>query len=238
MDPRMLQKLQVQLESRNSLPEMLAVQVRDMILSGQLKPGEKLPSERDLAIQLGVGRNSVREMVRLLSTLGFLEIRHGSGVYVREPNLQPLVGSMAQHLLASDPQVSELVDARRAVESEIAGLAAAWATEDALATVEEYLQQQETEQGLKGVSGRHDLIFESLLAQAAGNKLLATLQHLLHEMWGEYWNRIGYIPRGAERRLGQHKEILALIKARDVEGARAAMRQHISLPQDDAGPAG
>ncbi|MGW1626656.1 FadR/GntR family transcriptional regulator, partial [Streptomyces sp. NPDC002172] len=114
--------------------------IKAMIAEGRLEPGQRLPTERDLAAQLGMSRSSMREAIRALTVLGVLEARHGSGIYVTQLEAGDLLetfGVVAD--LSRGPRLVELLEVRRVLESTATALAAARITADQLAEVENHL---------------------------------------------------------------------------------------------------
>src|SRR2546427_11748123 len=108
--------------------EEIVRQVKQLIAEGRLKSGDQLPPERDLAEKFVVSRTSVREALRALESLGFVEIRPGEGTFVREMSVDSLVGPLALVMTAQREAIGELFEARRVLEPSIASLAASRAT--------------------------------------------------------------------------------------------------------------
>src|SRR5438270_14092576 len=121
--------------------EQVAEQIRRLISSGQLKPGDLLPPERELAVKLGVGRSSIRDAVRTLEVMGILEPRQGHGTVVRDLSTDALVVPLASILRHKRELVSELLDVRRMIEPGLAARAARNATPEELAHMEDVLRR-------------------------------------------------------------------------------------------------
>ena len=112
--------------------EQVAEQIQQLIASGALKPGDRLPPERELAAKFGVGRSSLRDAIRTLEVMGIVESRHGSGTVVRDLSTDALVVPLASVLARKRELVAELLDVRRMIEPALAARAAANATEEEL----------------------------------------------------------------------------------------------------------
>src|SRR5213083_3024020 len=114
------------------MTEQVVIQVRDMIRDGTLRPGDRLPPERELARQLGISRASLRAGLRFLAAIGVLTSRHGSGTYIADG--PPALASDPLSMLASlhGFTTEKMFEARRLVEVSVAGLAAEHATDDQL----------------------------------------------------------------------------------------------------------
>ncbi|MFF3492254.1 FadR/GntR family transcriptional regulator [Streptomyces sp. NPDC002795] len=203
-------------------------QLKVMIGSGELQPGQRLPTERDLAVQLGISRSSMREAIRALTVLGALEARHGSGIYVTQLEAGDLLetfGVVAD--LSRGPQLVELLEVRRILESTATALAAARITRTQLAEVEDHLAAMEATDDPDEILS-HDLAFHRTIAAAAGNDTMAAILEGLSSRTfrARVWR--GYEQEGAfERTRREHARILRALTAHDPEAARAAAAAHV-----------
>jgi GntR family transcriptional regulator, transcriptional repressor for pyruvate dehydrogenase complex len=203
--------------------------VRVLIERGQLKPGGRLPAERDLALQLGVSRPTVRAGLRALAAMGVVRARHGSGTYIPEgpPTLasEPLTFLAALHGITAE----EMYETRRILEVAAAGLAAERATADQLATMAEEVANLFASLGAAQVFLVHDINFHRLVASASGNPMIASLVDMVSRLF--YEHRRETAVRATDRNLrdaaDMHRRIYQAIRARDVEGARRAMNEHL-----------
>jgi DNA-binding FadR family transcriptional regulator len=208
------------------LYQQVADQIRAIIRSDRLSPGARLPSERDLAVRLGVSRPSLREALIALEIDGLVEIRMGSGVYVIAQPDAPGHGTSA---LGESP--SELVQARAMLESAAITLAAAQITPEGLARVRECLDAMR-EGALRGRSlVDNDRRFHIAIAEATGNSVLARLvgelfdsRHspLLSRMSARTENS-----RAWKAAFVEHEAIYHALEARDPARASAAMLHHL-----------
>lgn len=213
---------------KGTVTERALEQVKTMIREGLLEPGQRLPTERELAIQLGISRSSMREAIRALTVLGVLEARHGSGIYVTRLEAGDLLetfGVVAD--LSRGPQVVELLEVRRVLESTAAALAAARITPDELAEVEKHLHAMNATEDPEEILA-HDLAFHRTIAAAAGNgTMAAVLEGLSSRTFrARVWR--GYQEADAfERTRREHARIHRALVARDPEAARAAAAAHV-----------
>ncbi|WP_394788020.1 FadR/GntR family transcriptional regulator [Rhodoferax sp.] len=209
------------------LYRQIAEQLRAGMLSGEYAIGTRLPAERELALQLGVSRPSVREALIALEVEGWVEVRTGSGVYVLERGAR----SKGTAVAAGEWGPLELIRARRVIEGETAALAAVQALPEHIAAMEQALltMQAEAAQGSAPLDG--DRAFHSAIVQATGN---AVLVETVHRFWdarrGNLFTRLGgyfETPRSWRTALKEHQMILAAIRAQDPAAARAAMHAHM-----------
>jgi GntR family transcriptional repressor for pyruvate dehydrogenase complex len=213
------------------LKERVAGQLRGLIEAGSLQAGEQLPSERELAEQLGVSRSTVREAVQFLGALGLVEIRHGSGTFVRTDGDLP--SEWLQWTKRHQVEVHELLEVRRGLEALAAELAAERsrdleAMEAALADMEAAIEGPDVPALVEA-----DLSFHTALAAASGNTALRHLteslgRELLRER-GAIWNE----PGRPERSLREHRRIYEAVRAGDALGARTALVDHLHSVEQD-----
>ncbi|MFD1716706.1 FadR/GntR family transcriptional regulator [Georgenia deserti] len=206
----------------------IVTQVRELVRTNQLSPGDRLPSERELAALLGVSRPSLREALKLLQAQGVLEIRHGHGVFVSEPRA---AASLRAALIREDIGVDELFAMREVLELP----AAAWAAErqntEALAALEEAHAE------LDAYSYTEDLDYERLreldaafhlsIVAASGNRFLRQTTIILHEILAAGMQTTLRVPGRVEKSREDHRRILEAILAGDVAGAREAAQAHV-----------
>ncbi|MFI7008334.1 FadR/GntR family transcriptional regulator [Streptomyces sp. NPDC050145] len=213
---------------KGTVTERAIEQLKAMIGSGSLEPGQRLPTERDLAAQLGISRSSMREAIRALTVLGVLEARHGSGIYVTQLEAGDLLetfGVVAD--LSRGPQLVELLEVRRILESTATALAAARISRAQLAEVEEHLAAMDATDDPEEILS-HDLAFHRAIVAAAGNETMAAILEGLSSRTfrARVWR--GYQEEGAfERTRREHARIHAALAAHDPEAARAAAAAHV-----------
>jgi GntR family transcriptional repressor for pyruvate dehydrogenase complex len=227
-----LQEFQVvRPESNGRMAEQVVIQVREMVRSGQLTPGDRLPPERELAKRLGISRASLRQGLRFLAAIGVLTSRHGSGTYIADG--PPALDSEPLRMLAELHRFTpdEMFEARKLLEVGLAGLAARNATDEDLATMAEeiaemYSQLEDPQEYLV-----HDIRFHRAIAAASGNQILAALMNMVSTAM--YERRRATVERATDLKESAelHRRIYRLIRARKPDEASAAMNEHLNLAQ-------
>ena len=212
------------------LTDEAITKIKSMIVAGELRPGDRLPKEADLADHLGLSRSSLREAVKALSQIRVLDVRQGDGTYVT--SLQPsllLEGISTAVELVQDETLLELTEVRRLLEPAATGLAATRISTDQLAEVKGHLDAmrdaaEDVEQLIK-----HDTAFHRAVVAATGNVTLTTLldgissQTLRARVWR------GLIDANAAgRTLAEHQAIYSALVARDAVLAEAAELVHVT----------
>lgn len=213
-------------ESRR-LYQQIADQIRDLIDRGGYEPGTRLPPERDLAVQLGVSRPSLREALIALDVEGRVEVRSGSGVYVSAARPEP--ASTRTAALGESP--SQLMEARSVIEGELVVLACARMTPEPLARLRQILKEMHAALERRRVPLDLDRQFHLTLAEMSGNAVLA---RLVEELFDERHSPISAkissrfeTARTWKAALLEHEAILKGVEARDPIVAQAAMRAHL-----------
>ena len=219
--------------------EQIVQQVEDSILKGQLKPGDQLPAERELAQRFGVSRTAVREAVKTLREKGLVEAYSGRGTFVTNGTSQAIRQSLDLMIRINKQEGSaHLAELRLVLEPEIAGLAAERIEEQLLSTMREAVVVMD--RNLRDPDGyvEADLDFHLALAEAAANPLILSLLDSIVGLLREQRSRIFNVKNGPERGQFHHKRILAAVESRDSEAARDAMRAHLKqVLQDSSTPA-
>ncbi|GHA13846.1 GntR family transcriptional regulator [Devosia pacifica] len=210
--------------------------VRDQLLSGQLKAGDRLLPERELAAQLGVSRPVIREVLRALAAIGVLEIRHGYGSVVRQPGFAEL-GDLFTMMLAQQAEVVEdVMEARIAIERQAIRLACLRATPADIAALRHALQRIEETVRDPEVGGDADFAFHDALIAAAHAPTLASLHAaiaiLLKRSHFERRERIINLHGIDAYLVEHHRDLLAAVVARDEEAADRLLMQHFEIGAD------
>jgi GntR family transcriptional regulator, uxu operon transcriptional repressor len=206
------------------LYRIVADRIQALIREQQIKPGERLPSERDLAAHLSVSRASLREALIALELGGVIEVRGGSGVYVCD------VPQPDSHLPEAGPGPFEVLSARRLIEAEITALAARVATDGAIDTILRCVEEMERHQGNHHHDEMADRDFHLAIARSTGNSALVGVMDYLWNQRGRLWTKLQDHFQTEELRretLTDHRLIFAAIAAHDPAEARRAMRAHL-----------
>ncbi len=211
---------------RNKVYEEVARQIERLILK-KLHPGDKLPSERELAETLRVSRSSIRDAIRGLELMGLVEPRQGAGTIVLEVSTESLVNPFASALKRRQELVSELLDFRRMLEPPLAARAATHATPDDISEMEEILGRQEEKQRRGDAAIGEDTEFHYSVALASDNSVVLKVLDILMDLLRETRERSLQVEGRAQKSLAGHRRILAAIKRHDAEAAKSAMRRHI-----------
>ena len=221
------------------LYEQIVQQIEESIVKGDLKPGDQLPAERELALRFGVSRTAVREAVKALREKGLVEAYSGRGTFITDGTTQAVRQSLDLMVKIGQAEGSaHLAEVRAILEPEIAALAATRIQETELATMREAVAVMDRSGQDPQSYIEADLDFHLALAEGAANPLILSLLDSIVGLLREQRLRIFRVPGGPERGQVHHKRILDAVERHDGEKARQAMRDHlVQVSEDSAAPA-
>ena len=209
------------------------LQIKDMIRSGTLKPGDRLPPEKELSASLGLSRSSLREAVKALEILRVLDVRRGDGTYVTSLEPQLLLESMAFAVeIHQDTSILDVFSVRRILEPAAAVLATSRATDTDVARLRSMLTEVDTATAIDELVA-HDMVFHRSLSALSGNAYLVSLIDSLSSrtLRARVWR--GLTEEDAvERTLAEHHAIVDAVAAGDAALVRARTLVHLSGVED------
>ena len=212
---------------RESIAEMVAHRVLEMVKAGALKPGDQLPPERDLAASLNVSRPSVREAIRGLSILGVVRTRQGGGAYISKLDADALLGPLQFFISLEQVNIDELYDARSLVESNVARRAAERMTAQELQALETILEEQAGALDDSIAFRMSGYKFHEAIWEGARNAFLKRIGQSLNVMGLEFRKRASETQGVLQRSYRDHRQLLDALKARDPDAAAAAASRHM-----------
>jgi DNA-binding FadR family transcriptional regulator len=204
--------------------------IMQLLTSGELGPGDRLPTERDLALRLGVARSTVREAIRGLEMMRVLQVRHGEGIFVTSLDAPLLLEATGFALrLMRDHEVVDLLELRAILEGAAAGLASARMTEEQRRTLLSRLEELDSATTADELL-EADIAFHACIAAGAGNVVLASLLDTFSARTyrARHLNAGLGLEDALVRGRASHRRIYDAIVARDPEGARASASAHIA----------
>lgn len=213
---------------RAGLSGYLSQQILELIRNEGLQRGDRLPSVRALAEHFSVATPTLREALRGLQANGVLEMRHGSGVYVRDPRERAVIANPS-HRSVNPAAILDLLDARLLIEPRLAELTARHADAAKVAELERLLGEAERRlDSAAEMLHSANMSFHRAIAEFSGNSILAQTIESLIELYSFEQLAIMSFYDDRFRDHGEHLEILAAIRYGDAERARVLMHQHIS----------
>jgi DNA-binding FadR family transcriptional regulator len=210
-----------------TLLETIAGRMIRSVMQNHYKRGDRLPSELELARQFNVGRGTIREVLKALSVVGLVRVERGKGTYVADRS-DFLVGPISLGFEAG-VDLSALIEARKLIEVELAGLAAKLAGPSAIRAMQEDLDRMRKHASLRdhGEFLKADLSFHFALADAAGNVLLAQFLTLIRNLMVQWISQTSETPGVAQEAVDQHRAILEAVRSHRPVEARKAMVSHL-----------
>lgn len=216
---------------KKTVSESIINQIKDMILNGSLQPGQRLPSERELAELLSVSRPSVREAMRSLQSLGIIDIRSGEGTFLNS-NVSILSDHFKMSYILKKFNILELIEARKILEVEIAALAARHATQENKDMLEDIHNEITNTKGNLEAFLKADFSFHLAVAEAAQNSFLREMLNTTRDLLLEANIYVVKKPGQIETAITSHGNILKAILEGDAEKASKEMLYHLETIEE------
>lgn len=211
---------------KSSVSTQVFDQMKEQLLTGEWKPGEKLPSENELAGQFGVSRVTVRNALQRLAALELVETRFGEGTFVREPQAGAPFQQLIPAAYLNRESFEEIVVFRRILEGPVCRLACENAGQEDIRRLEEIYQGMEADKDQKEAFVRRDFQFHRELARITKNSIINQIYHIMGDVMLAALDRI-VENRGNQAGLYYHGQILQAMKERDGVRAEESMNQHM-----------
>lgn len=206
----------------------VARRLMDFFTGGSIEPGTRLPPERQLAATLGVGRSAVREALAALEILGIVDVRPGSGTYLRGTASDLLPQTLRWGLLIGQKNTAELLELRSGLEIYVARLAAGRASADRIRSLAESLDSMRDSVSDLRAFARADAEFHTVLAATAGNDTLVDLLHVVRSLLQVYADRAVHDEAAARLAIDEHEAVFRAVEGQDADAAASAMAVHMA----------
>ncbi len=217
------------------LYERIVSQIEQRIAAGDLKSGDQLPSENELAKQFAVSRTAVREAIKALREKRLVEVRPGKGTFITNGTPDAVRHSLGLMMkFGQSNGAANLVEVREILEPEIAALAATRITDEYIAAMREAVETMDTALDDAERFVEADLDFHLALAEATQNPLIPLLMDSIIDLLREERKRTGLVTGGLQRGQSHHKKILQAVIRRDVRAARKSMQDHLEQVRKDS----
>jgi len=213
-----------------ALSEKIIAQISDALVAGELKPGDRLPPERELAEQFGVSRTVIRDAVKTLAGRGILHVKHGAGIFVTtsEENAIGRLGALSDILPLQGVSLRDLFEIRKVLEAEGAEWAARRRNDYHLKRLRGILEDAYRNSENLEVLSERDAQFHVAIAEASQNLVLVRVMLTLLDLLAQSRRESLSIPGRAELSLKDHERIVEEIEAQRHEGARETMLEHLT----------
>ncbi|MCM3567596.1 FadR/GntR family transcriptional regulator [Neobacillus mesonae] len=222
---------------RATVAEKVVDYIKELIVKEKISPKEKLPSEREMSEKLNISRNTVREAYKILSTLGYVEIKHGLGVFVSSETKS--INQWAASFFMKSDQILELFDIRMLLESQSVKWASEFATKSQINTLQEHVQHSfklfknmDIKQSAP-LLAKADQEFHILLAEFSGNSILHRIMLNLIDMLNEIHKETIEIPGRLYKSIQEHEKIVESVKKKEIDSAEKEMLRHLESVRED-----
>lgn len=221
------------LNKKNISEQIIDIMI-EKIKVKELRPGDKLPNERDLAIELGVSRVSLREALRSLNNMGILTTRHGEGTFVNEYDPEKADNSLRLYSMLNEAPIKEMMQLRKIMEQETARIAALSATAEDIAKIRSYKEMREkkyynslSDSGYADHYHEMDMLFHRSIAQATHNSVFINFLDIIRNSINFHQNRASSRPGMFEITTTHHDRIFWAIANHEPDKAAKAMLDHL-----------
>lgn len=217
----------IDLRAREPVSSVVTRRLIEYVTSGEIQPGERLPSERKLSESFDVGRSHVRQAVKSLAILGLIDVRQGDGTYLKRTDSPLLPLAIEWGMLLGGKRTADLIEARHQLEVLLAGLAAERRTEDHLIEMYRLLAVMERTPGTEEWVDA-DVALHLQITEAAGNQSMFQIMRGIRTLLKVWIGRVAQTPGSASPTWAEHAEVIRAIEKRDPSAARAAMEAHMA----------
>jgi GntR family transcriptional repressor for pyruvate dehydrogenase complex len=217
------------LQKQQTVAEAISAEILDLLRQKQLKPGDKLPPERELAEILGVSRPSLREALRALSIMKVVEVRQGDGTYVSALKTEDLVEHLEFVFMLDDSTTLQLFEARKIVETGNASLAAERISDEELAALHACLEHSEQSVDDPEAFMQADIELHEIITRAARNPMLERFMASIRTLGRASRHRTSHMRKVREKVVGHHRQIVVALERHDPQATGAAMLQHLEF---------
>ena len=212
---------------RQNLSEVVTDRIVSQVLSGGLKPGHRLPTEPELCLALGVGRNTLREGLRPLVVLGLIEVRPGEGAFVSEDTMSFFAKPLSWGLLIDEEQIPQLIEARNMIELSSIHLAIQRRSEDSMAKLAALVKDMEAHQGEIETYLDIDMRFHAEIAEMSNNQVLSRQVLTMCGLIRPWLSKVAYVEGYTKDSLSYHRRLFEALRRRDEPEAAQALSEHI-----------
>lgn len=232
--PKGVMKILKPVEKQKRVYQQIIEQIRESMEKGTLKPGDKLPSERELASMMSVSRTAIREALSVMESAGLVEVLRGVGVFLKEDESSLLLNKMDSILQQRGIDLIELLEVRQGIEGQAAYLAAIRRTDSDLDNIKTAYEQMKKEYASNQVAELEDFNFHMSIVQASKNEMLGKAVKLFSDAFLDGVKQLRHksIPSGkSEMVLQEHWDIYEAIAKQEPEKAQEAMLLHLRNAQ-------
>lgn len=224
----------------DSVQKQIVKVIKSSIITGELKPGDKLLGERELASMLGVSRSSLREATKQLETAGFVTIKHGVGAFIKDADPDLMIKNLAFHFHFDfdENKLKELLAIRNILETQSAEWAAIKGNPEIIKKMKELVYSTQEKLKVETVGklvllSKQDTIFHILIAEASGNSIMVKIMYDLLDLLVESRTKAFTVTGRPQKSLGEHIAIVEAVSRRDAVGARKAMQAHLNSVEEE-----
>lgn len=217
------------MKERANLSDQIAEDIKKKIVDGELKPGDRISGEYELADEYGVSRFTVREAMKKLASTGLVDIKHGIGMFVNAVSPESYMKPLLSVILLSANDIQMICEARLPVEVQATKLFGECATQEDLKQLHKIYEQMEVAlaDGDDETYSKLDVEFHLFIAKASKNTILYEMLHMMQDLLKKQMMEVYELPDSRKRSIEKHRNMLTAFEEHNVEMATLIMEQHI-----------
>lgn len=219
---------------RVSLIDSIVEEIKERITRGELKDGDSLGSQDELARQMDVSRPTLREGLKRLELMGLIETKHGRGTFVKTINPHDFMNSLASFLVIDQESALELLEARLYIEGAVAALSAENASQQDIDGIKQSLDDMKVDAQKADVESfiAHDVQFHLQMAESSKNRILIKTVNILRDLLHQLVHKVfeiqsDHLSKALNQTIEFHEQILEAVQQHDARGARRKMEAHL-----------
>ena len=211
---------------RNSVSEQIFEQLKEKIVSGELEPGEKLPSEHELCRLYNVSRTTIRQALANLSSLGLIETRFGEGSFVKQSNIGDVMSSLLKTIRLGKESILDVIEFRQIIEPPVAKLACQKASPSDVENLRRIYENMEEHRDNLPVFSRYDQEFHLAMAKISGNSHIVKIYDVISDVLNSAFDDI-VAKCGSAAGLKYHEPLLSAFEKQDCDAVQKIMQEHM-----------
>jgi len=215
------------IDEKRTISEKIVDQITKLVVTGNLKVGDKLPPERELAEMLGVGRSSLREALRSMINMGLLAVKHSEGTYIKKADANSLKPYFQWNIMLENSTLDDLIEARELIELNVVTKAAERRTSEDMRKLEETIKNMKENTDDRKTLVDYDIEFHRMLVEIAGNSIMLSMIEIIRSAMEVWFSYVLSYTKNVTDTIEEHTAIMNAVGTGDGEKARMLLKDHL-----------
>ena len=215
------------IDEKRTISEKIVDQITKLVVTGNIKVGDKLPPERELAAMLGVGRSSLREALRSMINMGLLAVKHSEGTYIKKADANSLKPYFQWNIMLENATLDDLIEARELIELDVVTKAAERRTPEDIQKLEATVENMKENEGDKQALVNYDIEFHRMLVEIAGNSIMLSMIEIIRSAMEVWFSYVLSYKHNVSDTIVEHTEIMNAVRTGDGKKAHKLLEDHL-----------